>query len=249
MSRLQEAAEKVREVGELLVERAGVKPGLEVLDVGTGTGNAALPAAKRGARVTGLDDARELLDIARERAADEMIELDWVEGRVERLPFDDDSFDRVLSVFGHMFAPHHGAVAGQLWRVCREDGALGLCAWTPDGLGGRMLAALARHLPPPPEYSGAPAQWGDEDYLRERLGGSVETERKTVQFTANSPEDWFEFVARSVDPFLSARESLDEQRWNAMRDDLVQLFSDANCATEGDGLLLPQEYLLALVRP
>jgi len=249
VSRLEEAAERVREVGELLVERAGVEPGMEVLDVGTGTGNAALPATKRGARVTGLDDARELLDIARERAADAMVEVTWVEAEPERLPFSDGSFDRVLSAFGHMFAPDHEAVAAELRRVCRAGGALGLCAWTPGGLGGRMLAALARHLPPPPEYSETPARWGDEDYVRERLGGGLEAERRTVDFTADSPQEWFEFVARSVAPFISARESLDAQRWGAMRDELVRLFAEANRSSDGDGCRLRQEYLLALVRP
>ena len=247
MSRLGEAAERVRAVGELLVERAAVEPGMEVLDVGTGTGNAALPAAKLGARVTGLDHAGELLDIARERAADEMIELEWVEGHVERLPFADDGFDRVLSAFGHMFAPRHEAVAEQLQRVCRGDGALGLCAWTPDGLGGRTLAALARHLPPPPEYSSAPALWGDEDHLRGLLSGSIEPERHMVVFTAGSTEDWFEFVARSLAPFISAREQLDQREWQAMRDELLQLFSHANRAEDG-GCRLEQEYLLAVVR-
>jgi ubiquinone/menaquinone biosynthesis C-methylase UbiE len=248
VSYLNAAAEKVRDVGELLVERSGVEAGMEVLDVGTGTGNAALPAAKAGARVTGLDDAPELLAIARERGADEMIELDWVEGEPESLPFGDDSFDRVLSAFGHMFVPRHEAVAGELKRVCRDGGALGLAAWTPEGLGGRMLAVLARHLPPPPEYSSAPTLWGDEDHLRELLGGKLECERHTIEFEAGSPEEWFEFVAESLGPFVTAREELDGQAWEALRKELVELFADANCAGPGDGCRLRQEYLLAVVR-
>jgi len=247
-STLNTAAEKVREVGELLVKRAGVEPGMEVLDVGTGTGNAALPAAKAGARVTGLDDAPELLAIARERGADEMIEPEWVEGEPERLPFGDGGFDRVLSAFGHMFAPRHEAVAGELRRVLRDDGALALAAWTPDGLGGRMLAALAEHLPPPPEYSSAPALWGDEDHVRELLRGRIEAERHSVEFSAGSPEEWFEFVARSVRPFIAARETLEGRHWNTLREELVALFGDANSAEDG-GLRLGQEYLLAVVRP
>jgi ubiquinone/menaquinone biosynthesis C-methylase UbiE len=245
---LNEAAEKVREVGELLVEQSGVEPGMEVLDVGTGTGNAALPAAKAGARVTGLDDAPELLAIARERGADEMIELDWVEGEPESLPFGDDSFDRVLSAFGHMFVPRHEAVAAELERVCRGGGALGLAAWTPDGLGGRMLEVLARHLPPPAEYSSSPTLWGDEDHLRELLGGKLECERRTIEFEAGSPEEWFDFVAESMGPFVSAREALDAQAWEALREELVALFGEANCAEPGQGCRLEQEYLLAVVR-
>jgi SAM-dependent methyltransferase len=244
VSLIDEAAERVRGVGQLLVERSGVEPGMEVLDVGTGTGNAALPAAQVGARVTGVDDAGELLAIARERGADEMIELDWVEGEVESLPFGDRAFDRVLSAFGHMFAPDHEVVARELRRVCRDDGSIALAAWTPDGLGGRMLSALAEHLPPPSEYSSAPSEWGDADHVRELLGGDAEFETHTLSFEPDSPEEWFEFVAQSVGPFLQARELLDESGFTAMRSELVGLFRDA----ERDGRL-EQEYLLAVVRP
>ena len=241
------AAEAIHEVGVLLVERAGVEPGMEVLDVGTGTGNAALPAGKEGARVTGVDNAPDLLEIARERGADLMLEPDWVEGRVERLPFEDASFDRVLSAFGHMFAPRQQRVADELRRVCRDGGALGLCAWTPDGLGGRMLAVLARHLPPAAGYEAPPSSWGDEDRLRELFGDGVEAERHSVPFTADSPEDWFAFVAESVSPFVTARSELEDERWSALREELVELFRDANCAEDG-GCRLEQEYLLAVVR-
>jgi ubiquinone/menaquinone biosynthesis C-methylase UbiE len=248
VSLLDEAAERVRDVGELLVERSGVEPGMEVLDVGTGTGNAALPAAKVGARVTGMDDAGELLAIARERGADEMIELDWVEGEVESLPFGDRAFDRVLSAFGHMFAPDHEAVARELRRVCRDDGSIALAAWTPEGLGGQMLSALAGHLPPPSDYSSAPSEWGDADHVRELLGEEVEFETRTLELEAESPEQWFEFVAQSVGPFIQARELLDEGGFAAMRTDLVALFREANRA-EGDGACrLEQEYLVAVAR-
>src|SRR5215210_7110863 len=112
-------AERIGQAGELVVERAGVEPGMAVLDVACGTGNATLPAARAGARATGLDLSPDLLAIARERAADAMIEVEWVEGDTQHLPFEDDSFDRVLSVFGHMFAPDHEPTAGEMRRVCR----------------------------------------------------------------------------------------------------------------------------------
>lgn len=238
------AAERIREVGELLVERSGVEPGMRVLDVGTGTGNAALPAAKAGARVTGVDDAPDLLAIARERGADEMIELEWAEATPERLPFEDGAFDRVLSAFGHMFAPDQEAVAAELRRVCAPGGALGLAAWTPDGLGGRTLAVLAEHLPPPPDYAGPPTRWGQQGEL---LGTGVECERHTLAFDADSPEDWFEFMARSLAPFVTARESLAEREWAEVRDRLVELFRDQNCSQDGR-CRLEHEYLLAIVR-
>jgi len=237
------AAEAIGEVGELLVERAGVEPGMEVLDVGTGTGNAALPAGKEGARVTGLDRSPELLDVARERAADYMLEPDWVEGGTERLPFGDDAFDRVLSVFGHMFAPDREAVAAELLRVCRPGGALGLCAWTPEGLGGRMLGTIAKHT----GNDASAADWGDEDRLRKLVGGAIEVDRLSVTFTAESPEAWIDFVVESVEPFVVARGALDDERWGNLRDELVTMFREANSADDG-GCRLEQEYLLAVVR-
>jgi ubiquinone/menaquinone biosynthesis C-methylase UbiE len=139
------AAERIREVGELLVGRAGVEPGMEVLDVGTGTGNAALPAAKAGARVIGLDASADLLAVARERAADAMIEIDWVEGSPEALPFDDASFDRVLTVFGHVFEAEPDRAAAELLRVCRPGGAIGVCAWAAEGIADRVRELLGPH--------------------------------------------------------------------------------------------------------
>jgi ubiquinone/menaquinone biosynthesis C-methylase UbiE len=144
VNQIATAAERIREVGELLVGRAGVEPGMEVLDVGTGTGNAALPAAKAGARVIGLDASTDLLAIARERAADAMIELDWVEGSPESLPFEDSSFDRVLTVFGHAFEAQPERVAAELERVCRPGGAIGLCAWATEGIADRVRELLGR---------------------------------------------------------------------------------------------------------
>jgi ubiquinone/menaquinone biosynthesis C-methylase UbiE len=142
VNQIATAAERIREVGELLVGRAGVEPGMEVLDIGTGTGNAALPAAKAGARVIGLDASADLLAIARERAADAMVEIDWVEGSPDTLPFDDASFDRVLTVFGHLFEAEPERAAAELRRVCRPGGAIGLCAWAEEGIAGRLQELL-----------------------------------------------------------------------------------------------------------
>jgi SAM-dependent methyltransferase len=191
-------ASKISEIGEFLVERAGVEPGMEVLDVGTGPGNAALPAAKLGARVIGLDASSELLAIARERAADAMIEIDdWAQGSLEALPFDDDSFDRVLSVFGHTFAPDPERAAAELRRVCRPAGAIAVCGWTGNGVG-REVERLA----------GVEPAWGSEERVRELLGkgaAKIETERRSVTFDGR-PADWPDFVARSLEPFLAGRE-------------------------------------------
>jgi ubiquinone/menaquinone biosynthesis C-methylase UbiE len=156
------AAERISEVGERVVERAGVEPGMEVLDVACGSGNATIPAARAGARVTGLDVSADLLALARERCADAMVEIDWVEGDAQELPFGDAGFDRVLSTFGHMFAPDHERAAAELRRVCRPGGAIAVACWTPHGPAGRMLGDL-------------PTLWGTEAHLRKLLGdGSFE---------------------------------------------------------------------------
>src|SRR3954454_5743340 len=152
-------AEKILDAGEAVVRTAGVEPGMDVLDVACGTGNATLPAARTGARTTGLDFAPGLLDIARERAADAMVEIDFIEGDAQALPFDDGSFDRVLSTFGHMFAPDHRRTADEMKRVLRPGGVIAVAGWTPEGSIGRMFKAIAALIPPPP--GGQPAVlWG-----------------------------------------------------------------------------------------
>ena len=121
-------AEKVTAIGEVLVARAAIEPGMEVLDVACGTGNAAIPAAKHGARVTGLDLSPVLISMARECGATAKVQVDWLEGDAQSLPFDDDSFDRVISAIGHMFAPDHKRTADELRRVCRPDGRIAIAS-------------------------------------------------------------------------------------------------------------------------
>ena len=197
MGSLGATASKISEIGGLLVERAGVKPGMEVLDVGTGPGNGALPAAKLGARVIGLDASADLLAIARERAADAMVEIDWEQAAIEELPFGDGSFDRVVSAFGHTFAPSPERAARELLRVCRPGGAIAVCGWTADGVGGHLK-----------RLAGVDPVWSSEQRVRELLGApgaEIEVERRTVTFDAD-PEDWSDFVARSIEPFLEGRD-------------------------------------------
>src|SRR5690606_8079010 len=119
--------------GELVVARAGLAPGMRVLDVACGTGNAARPAARAGARVTALDLTPRLLEAGRARAMAEGLDIDWREGDAEDLPFEDGSFDRVFSTFGHMFAPRHQRTADEMARVCRKGGAIVTATWLPDG--------------------------------------------------------------------------------------------------------------------
>ena len=143
-------AERISQAGELVIERSGLEPGMDLLDVACGTGNATIPAAREGARVTGLDFSPELLEIARERASDAMVEVEWIEGDAQELPFDDASFDRVISTFGHMFAPDHARAAAEMLRVCRPGGTIAVACWTPEGSIGRMFRTIAELVPPPP---------------------------------------------------------------------------------------------------
>jgi ubiquinone/menaquinone biosynthesis C-methylase UbiE len=160
-------SEHIRHVGEHLVESAGVDPGTRVLDVACGTGNAAIPAARAGGDVTGLDITPELLEGGRRKAAEAGVEVEWIEGDAEELPFADGAFDRVFSTFGHMFAPRHRQTADEMSRVCRDGGAIGICCWTPEGVTGELFGAMASYMPPPPDYARPPLLWGTQEHVRE----------------------------------------------------------------------------------
>jgi SAM-dependent methyltransferase len=161
----------VAEVGQRLVERVGVPPGAAVLDVACGTGNVAIPAALAGGRVTGVDLTPEHFPAAQRRAATVGAEIDWVEGDVEALPFEDDAFDVVLSSFGCMFAPRHRVAAAELARVLRPGGRLGICAFMPDGAGGDFFHTLGALAPPPPEFAENPLGWGDPAHVSSLFSG------------------------------------------------------------------------------
>ena len=238
-------AEKILAVGELLVERAGIAPGSTVLDAACGTGNASLPAARAGARVTGLDLSPDLLAIARERAADAMAEVDWVEGDVEALPFADDAFDAVISTFGHMFAPDHARTAQEMARVCRPGGVIGICCWSPEGAIGRLFAATAKLVPPPPDAQ-APLLWGTEEHVTELLG-QAEFERHEVEWRDSSVEAYADFMLESFGPLIAASARLGE-RAPELRERYIAHLDEENLEDDGT-LRFRGEYLLALVRP
>lgn len=240
-------AERITSAAELLVEQAGVEPGMDVLDVACGTGNATIPVARLGARTTGFDLVPELLAIARERAADAMVEVEWVEGDAEHLPFAPDSFDRVLSTFGCMFAPDHERTAAELLRVCRPAGAIGMCNWTPDGAVGDMFATVGRVVGAPPGPGAPPGLWGIEEHVRELLGSHVSElrcERQRVEFAEESPEAYVDFMLESFGPLLSARAALAE-RADELRPALLEMLARWNQADDGS-LRYDGEYLLVV---
>jgi ubiquinone/menaquinone biosynthesis C-methylase UbiE len=221
---------------------------MRVLDVACGTGNAALPAARAGARVTGLDLTPELLEAGRDKAAAAGVEVDWVEGDAEQLPFDDDSFERVFSTFGHMFAPRHRQAAQEMARVCRQGGLIAICCWTPDGTVGDVFAASAAQMPPPPDYAQSPILWGTEAHVRELFpqAAEIEFERHSATIQWESPRAFADYFFERFGPIVTARQLLGD-RFEALAEQLVAIFEQRNEADDGS-LRMPQEYLQSLIR-
>ena len=239
-------ADKISAVGDHVVEATGVEPGMEVLDVACGAGNATIPAARVGARVTGVDFSPDLLAIARERAADAMVEVSWVEADIEQLPFEDASFERVLSTFGHMFAPDHERTAAEMKRVCRDGAVIGICCWTSDGAIGRMFGMVAQLVPPPPGGA-SPLLWGTEEHVRELLGADAEFERREVEWRDPSVESYADFMLASFGPLLNAQEVLGE-RAGELRDAYIAYLEQENLESDRT-LRFRGEYLSAVIRP
>ena len=236
-------AEKVTSIAEVLIPRANIEPGMDVLDVACGTGNASIPAARLGARVTGLDLSPGLVAIARERGAEAGVQIDWLEGDAQSLPFDDDSFDRVISAIGHMFAPDHQRTADELRRVCRPDGRIAIACWTPVGAIGEMFKRLGAISPAPPEGSQPPVLWGTEEHVRELLGDSVEFERNHVEFNEPSPESYVDFMLTSFPPLIAMRAELGDE---LVRETYLDWANDVNEADDGM-LRYRGEYLVSVV--
>lgn len=234
-----------------LLDRVDIRPGQAVIDVATGTGNVALRAAAAGAHVVGLDLAPALFATARARAAGYAVTVDWVEGDAEELPYADESFDRVLSVFGVQFAPRHEVVAAELARVCRPGGLIGLVNWTPEGLIGQLLKIMGRYLPPPPDFASPAPLWGSEAHVRglfEGTGVELEFARGNNPWIFDSAEHWVVFMETLYGPAVKARERLTaEGRWEPCRDEIVALAERHNEAPHG-GLVMNAEYLIAVGR-
>jgi SAM-dependent methyltransferase len=244
-------ARSIEVVAEVLVQSGGIQPGERVLDVATGSGNVAIVAASRGASVSGLDLTPALLDAARERAAQAGLEVEWLEGDAESLPFPDASFDRVTSCFGVMFAPRHGVAASELARVARPGATIAVTAWTPEGLNGRMFKTVGSFMPAPPPELEPPISWGVEEHVRSLLepaGAELEFERRSVTFVHDSPESWVEYNTRVLGPAILARAALEPQgRWEDLRGELLELYRECNEADDGT-LRLRAEYLIAVAR-
>lgn len=242
-------AQRIKAVGELLVARLGAGPGVEMLDVATGAGNVAIPAARAGARVTGLDLTPELLEAARRRASEEGLQIDFVEGDAEALPFADGSFDRVSSCFGVMFAPRQRQAAAELVRVARPGGTIAVAAWTPGGLIGSMFRATTSFMPSPPPELQPPVRWGEEDHVRSLFadaGVELQFERHEVVFEHDSTEAIVAEDERMLGPAIMAKAALEPQgRYEELRAQLIALYESANESEDGR-FRARAEYLLSI---
>lgn len=221
---------------EDFINRLNLKPGIKVLDVACGTGNLALPAAKTGASVTGVDIAPNLIEQARENARVAGLNVKFDEGDAEALPYDDASFDTVVTMFGAMFAPRPELVASELKRVCRPGGVIAMANWTPGGFIGQMFKATSQHVPPPPGMT-SPVLWGVEETVRERFGEGIsklETKLQKITWVVPfSPAELVEQFRLYYGPTQKAFGALDEEKQAALRKDLEQLWSTHNQATDG----------------
>jgi SAM-dependent methyltransferase len=221
---------------------------MDVLDVACGTGNAATPAARAGASVTGLDLVPELLEAGRRKAASEGLEITWVDGDAEELPFEDDAFDRVLSTVGHMFAPRHRRTADEMVRVCRSGGMIGICCWTPEGSVGDVFGAVGSFMPPPPDYASPPILWGTEDHVRDMFGDAAADfafERHVSTVEWDSPEGFADYFMDRFGPLVTARQALGDERFGELREQILAIWREWD--EDGAGFRLPQEYLLSVV--
>jgi len=235
-------------VGELLNEAADVGAPDRVLDVAAGNGNATLAAARRFADVTSTDYVPALLDRGRLRAeAEGLANVTFETADVEALPYPDASFDVVLSTFGVMFAPDHERAAGELMRVCRPGGRIGLASWTPAGFIGQLFRVVGKYVPPVPGVR-SPALWGTDAHLQQlfpRASTIAHTTRSFV-FRYRSPEHWVDVFRTFYGPVHKAFAALDAERQAALEADVIALLHSFNRGSE-DRLAVPAEYLETVI--
>ena len=237
-------------LGPRLVQACGIGPGMKVLDVGAGTGNASIPAAQAGADVTASDLTPELLDAGRRRAEAEGVTLEWAEADAEHLPFGDASFDVVISSIGAMFAPHHQDVADELVRVCRPGGKIGLLSWTPEGMIGALFRTMGPYAPPPPPGAQPPPLWGSEQHLAELFGDRVDfgdLRRDVLEVTAfEHPRDYGQHFRERYGPTIAARKNAERDGRLAEFDEALDQFCDEWNRGASDQARFEMEYLLAV---
>ena len=234
-------------VAERLTAAAEIRPGSGVLDVATGTGHAALAAARQFSHVTAIDYVPSLLQVGRLRASAEDLQIDFVEVDAEQLPFPDQSFDVVLSAIGVMFTADHQRAAAELVRVCRPGGTIALASWTPGGFVGQMLKIVTRHVPPP-SIAQPPTRWGTPEAVQQLLGDRITRlrfERQEVLQRFHSPEHFADVFLTHYGPTRTAAHQLDSDGRQALRQDMIALAGSNNRAQDGT-FSTGWEYLVSL---
>jgi SAM-dependent methyltransferase len=221
---------------ETFVGRLRIQPGLKVLDVACGTGNIAIPAARAGAEVVGVDIAPNLLEQAQKRTAAEGLEVQFEEGDAEALPYPDAVFDIVITMFGAMFAPRPERVAAELLRVAKPGGTIAMANWTPEGFVGKSFRMTSQWVPPPPGIP-APVLWGDEKVVRERFANAVSelrAERREVRLHYPfPPEKVVELFREYFGPTKMAFSRLDERGKKQLVAEMESLWREHNLARDG----------------
>jgi SAM-dependent methyltransferase len=235
-------------VGEDLCEALDLKSGSKVLDVAAGNGMASLAAARRWCDVTSTDYVPALLERGQARAAAEGMEIEFREADAENLPFDDNSFDAVLSTFGVMFTPNQERAAAELIRVCKPKGRIGLANWTPDGFIGQVFKTLGKHVPPVAGIR-SPAVWGTSARLHDMFDAgarSIRTESRLFKFRYRSPSHFLDVFKTYYGPVLKAFAALEPAKQEELHNDLHALIVRMN--RSGDGtMVVPSEYLEVVI--
>jgi len=235
-------------VGEELCEALDLRSASKVLDVAAGNGMITLAAARRWCDVTSTDYVPALLEAGRTRAAAEGLSIDFIEADAENLPFDNDSFDTVVSTFGVMFTPNQDKAAAELLRVLKRGGHIGLANWTPEGFIGQVFKTLGKYLPPP-TGARSPALWGTRARLTELFGSeasSIKAEPRTFNFRYRSPEHFLDVFKTFYGPVLKAFAALEPTKREELQDDLHALIVRMNRAGDGT-MIVPSEYLEVVI--
>jgi len=247
-----EVAERlIRGFGPVLVDELQIGPGQQVLDVACCAGNVAIPAALAGADVTGLDIAPALLEQGAANAWAADVDIEWVEGDAQAMPFEDGGFDIVTSAVGVMFCPSHEQAAAELLRVCRPGGTIGLINWTPEGLIGSVFGVLAPFMPPPAPGAKPGSLWGTEEHVSALFGDAIDEfycERRTILFEGLAPDAFVDLMRASYGPVLRVFEQLDDwARADELDAELRRFARSLNQGVPG-APRLESEYMLTLAR-